>query len=182
MRSSSPSHMPEHTMLRYIDTDALRARREAIDQEIARHRDAISALEQKRSELEIGERIIAEFGIDRPANGHADEATDFRPNPPDDQKRPKKPADLPTVPDMIFAALRDARARGAPGMHPRELVAFIRKTYWPEAPSEAVTPIAWRMWNRDGALEKDDNDSLYRLPTEKQGESDHRETPSFTFT
>jgi hypothetical protein len=178
--------MPEHTMIRYVDTDALRAKREAIDQEIARHRDAIvasqeavAALEQKRNELEISERIIAEFGVERPVNGHADEKTDFRAYPQNQRQR-KKPPNLPTIPDMIFAALRDAREQGKSGMWPRDLVAFIRKTYWPEAPSEAINPIAWRMWSKDRTLEKDETAGYY-LRSEKEPEARRDDNRSFTF-
>jgi hypothetical protein len=91
-----------------------------------------------------------------------------------------KPPHLPTIPDMIFAALRDAREQGKPGMWPRELVAFIRKTYWPEAPAEPINPIAWRMWSKDRTLEKDET-AGYSLRPEKEPESHRGDNQSFTF-
>lgn len=168
MRQSSPSHMAERTVIRIIDTEALHARRDAIDQEIARHRDAIAALEQRRNELEIGERIIAEFAAEQ----SAPKGDSMRREAPtseqqqSDQKRTRKPEGLPTMSDMILAALRDARARSSIGMMPAEVTAFIRKNYWPEVLPEAVTPIVWRMWKKDRVLEKDG--AHYTLPEASQ--------------
>jgi hypothetical protein len=164
MEWSRPSHTAEQIMIRIIDTEALRARREAIDQEIARYRDAIAALEQRRSELEIGERIIAEFATEQgaPKDESPRREASTSEQEQSDQKRPRKPEGLPTVPEMIVSALRDARARGSIGMVPAEVTAFIRRNYWPEVPPESVTPIVWRMWKKDGVLEKDG--ARYVLP------------------
>jgi hypothetical protein len=67
---------------------------------------------------------------------------------------------------MIVAALRDARAHGSGGMKPAEVTAFVRRNYWPEVSPEAITPIVWRMWKRDGALEK--NGPRYALPEDSR--------------
>jgi hypothetical protein len=166
-----------------IDTEALRAKRDAIEQEIVRHREAIVALEQRRSDLDIGERIIAEFATEESRRETPREETQERMESASQQdksgqKRPEKPAGLPIMSAMIIAAFRDAHQRGAAGMKPTEVTTFIRKNYWPEAPPEAVTPIVWRMWKKDGVLEK--HGSLYVLPVKRQthndvedGSSDH---------
>jgi hypothetical protein len=155
-----------------VDIDAIRARRDGIEQEITRHREAIAALEQKRSELEIAERVISEFSAE-PQTAAAETRQRPRQSAQPKQKRPKgkrqKPGNLPTVPEMITAALRDARERGVAGMRPKEVTAFIRKTYWPQAPSEAITPIIWRMWNKDGVLEN--NNGIYSFLVVKQAQS-----------
>jgi hypothetical protein len=47
-------------------------------------------------------------------------------------------------------------------MEPKDITAKIREQWWPDAPSQSVGPIAWRMWKKEGRLVKDGN--LYSLP------------------
>jgi hypothetical protein len=61
---------------------------------------------------------------------------------------PQKPDDIPTMPQMITLALKDAVANGKSGLGPAEITSFIKKTWWPEVDINKVGPIAWRMWQR----------------------------------
>jgi hypothetical protein len=77
------------------------------------------------------------------------------------------PADLirertPTVPEMILSVLLRPHLLDDPGMEPKDITAKIREKWWPDAPSQSVGPIAWRMWKKEGRLVKDGN--LYSLP------------------
>ena len=66
--------------------------------------------------------------------------------------------------------------RGAAGMEPADVTAFVRKNYWPEAPAEAVTPIVWRMWRKDGTLEK--HGSRYALPDARRAHNSAEDRPA----
>jgi hypothetical protein len=74
---------------------------------------------------------------------------------------------------MILEALRHGHSLGASGLDPAGLLSYIRGRYWPNAPTQAVGPIAWRMWKKDGTLEK--HGSLYAIPAaqrQQSGETD----------
>jgi hypothetical protein len=74
-------------------------------------------------------------------------------------KHKPKPANLPTMEEMIFAVLQ-----GGLWMRPNQVTAAIRARYWPDAPRNAAPPVAWRL-GRAGRLERGDDG--YRLPTLK---------------
>jgi hypothetical protein len=59
-----------------------------------------------------------------------------------------KPNGIPTVPEMIIEAIKDANNSGNPGLGPRGLKSYIRGRYWPGMPDRVPGPIAWRMWKR----------------------------------
>src|SRR5438552_329241 len=109
-----------------VDIEAIRARRIAIEQEIERHHEAIAALEAKRNELEIGERVITEFASEQgdDPSSHARERSTNKPKTPT-----SKPEGLPTVPEMIFEALRVAHGQGKRGLEPAGLTSYIRDKY-----------------------------------------------------
>lgn len=79
----------------------------------------------------------------------------------------KKPDNIPTVPDMIIKVLEDVQANLLEdGITPEAILAEIRRRWWPEARSNDVGPIAWRMAVKEGRLEK--IGSLYSLPTKQK--------------
>jgi hypothetical protein len=156
--------------MRAIDIGLIQARRTRLATDIASHRQEIAALEAKLSELEIAEKVFAELAL---------ESADDTPHPPAPTLPPTldefmeganlrekeyraKPPGIPTVPEMIFEALRHAHGLGAQGLEPAGIASYIRGRYWPSAPPERITPIVWRMWKKDKKLEKDG--TLYALP------------------
>lgn len=134
------------------------AKRVTVEAEINRYREAIAVLEEQIKEFEIAERVLQslesnESAVPRsPAHPVVGEGT-------------QKPDGIPTMPEMILDALRESKPRG---LEPRDMVLFIEKKYWPNVPSNAVGPIAWRMHDR-GELRK--RESKYFLPKddEEQG-------------
>ncbi|MEA2841824.1 MAG: hypothetical protein QOF41_3154 [Methylobacteriaceae bacterium] len=67
----------------------------------------------------------------------------------------KKPDHLPTVPDMIVRVLEHVQANTLEdGLTPEAILAEIRSRYWPEARSNDVGPIVWRMAVKEGRLQK----------------------------
>jgi hypothetical protein len=112
--------------MRAIDIGLIQARRTRLATDIASHRQEIAALEAKLSELEIAEKVFAELAL---------ESADDTPHPPAPTLPPTldefmeganlrekeyraKPPGIPTVPEMIFEALRHAHGLGAQGLEP----------------------------------------------------------------
>lgn len=85
-----------------------------------------------------------------------------------------KPEDIPTVPQMIKRALKEAALTGATGQEPREITAFIKKTWWPQADINKVGPIAWRMWKRKELSKRGSKYSLLKdeTPSGREGVSE----------
>jgi hypothetical protein len=147
----------------------IRDRRREIEQEIsehrefiARHQDALKALETKASELEITERVLLSL-----ESGDDDEA-DHAPAPaPKTESSGTKPAGLPIVPDMIIEALRSARESGGRGLEAKDILAYIDKRWWPGVPMNSIGPIAWRMAMKDRERRVIKRGKRYFLPEEK---------------
>jgi len=125
----------------------IRSRFEEVTDLIDRHRLALVYLEKERDELEVALRVVDRF----------DERPDLSAGLLEDVALAtggKKPSSLPTVPEMIMEALVSDRDRGGAGLRPKDILRYIRETYWPDAPSDAVGPVAWRMWSKEGRIEK----------------------------
>jgi hypothetical protein len=150
--------MPKTPKIRLI-----RDRRRDIDKEIAHLRAQLAALEKDSQDLETAERVLISLG----AADAEDTDDEQRQATPTIEARPKgksgagKPTDIPTMPEMIISALRDARAGGRRGLEPREMVEYIAAKWWPEVPQNAVGPIAWRMYERHKLTKRE---SRYFLP------------------
>jgi hypothetical protein len=138
----------------------IQARRKTLENAIAKSRATIAAMEAKLAELEIAERVIASLDDEGDSLAEIIGAST-------QEESTGKPSGTPTMTDMIIEALQDARRRGAKGLEPKEMVDYIAKKWWPNVPSNAVGPIAWRMQDR-GELRK--RDSRYFLP--KQEDND----------
>jgi hypothetical protein len=146
----------------------IRARRAKIDFEIERQQQTIAACETaiadlmaKKDELDIAERVISEILVEEGILKKEPEATVAPADPENGVTNGAKPEGIPSIPDMITEAIRNAHARGDKGMEPIMMTAFIRARWWPGVSPEKVNPIAWRMWKR-GQLSK--NGSAYALP------------------
>ena len=81
-----------------------------------------------------------------------------------------KPEDIPTVPQMITKALKEAALAGTSGLEPKEITSFIKRTWWPEADINKVGPIAWRMWKRKELSKRGSRYSLLKDETPSGGE------------
>jgi hypothetical protein len=133
-------------------------KRRAIAQKIAQQREILAALEAQERDLEVTERVLASL--------------DSEPEPelpPEPEPTPAaiessgKPEGIPTMPEMIFEALKDARAKGQRGLEPKDIAAFIAAKWWPDVKINNVGPIAWRLHKSDRLAKRQ---SKYRLPDE----------------
>jgi hypothetical protein len=139
------------------------ARRREIEAESERLSARLDALKAELSDLEATERVLGRL-VTQGGNPTTLEAAplDFgTAKKIQETVSTAKPPNTPTIARMIVEALKDAAAKGAPGLQPAGMTSYIAKRWWPEVPGVAISPIAWRMW-KHGQLQKDG--ALYRLP------------------
>jgi hypothetical protein len=143
--------------------DLIRTRRKVVDLEIGVLKEQIAARIAEQERLSIAEAVILQLSV------QSDHNTVAPPPPPpeedEDEDGFSKPNGIPTMPEMIFEALRKDKEEDIldlnAGLEPKEMMKFIAEKYWPDVRSELVGPIAWRMW-KQGRLLKEGN--RYRLP------------------
>ena len=130
-----------------VNEAQIRARKDEVADLIGRHEVALAYLRQELVDLEVAIRVCERFH-DRhdyskilPAKAGAPEEV-------------RKPSGIPTMADMITHVLEVSDFDEAGSMEPKEILAQIRKIWWPDAPKDSVGPIAWRMW-KEGKLQKD---------------------------
>jgi hypothetical protein len=141
-------------------------KRRVVSQKITQHREILATLEAQERDLEIAERVLAELET----SPEPELALEPQPEVPQhvtltavDLVAGGKPEGIPTMPDMIFEALRDAKARGLKGLEPKDITAFISAKWWPDVKITNVGPIAWRLYKSERLTKRQ---SKYRLPDE----------------
>lgn len=133
-------------------------RRAEIEKEIQECRDRIAALQDELPELDVAARVISRLGRQEPSQTvlEIEDGIPLPPVPPH-----AKPANIPTMPDMIITVLGMPAVSLYGGLEPADIRDLIAKKWWPEVRPDVVGPIAWRMWKR-GQLRK--NGTKYLLP------------------
>lgn len=139
----------------------LAARREKIKQGLATLEQQAGLLHAELREIETAERVI--LRITKPENPfdllEEEMAKLLRPAPS------SQVVTTPTMPEMILAALEEARSAGMLALEPKDIAARIAARLDPNVKGEAVSSIAWRMWKRNQLIK---DGTLYSLPkTEK---------------
>lgn len=124
------------------------------------------SIKAETEELQTAVRVLTRLGginlfDDAPTQTDAENVPESASD--DDGKTLGKPDGLPTMPTLIMTILRECQRQDV-GLEPREIVEGIRHRFWPDAPTDAVGPIAWRMWKRK---ELDKVGSRYRLPQKR---------------
>jgi hypothetical protein len=150
----------------------LREKKRAALQEIAKLEATIAEVRSLVSDYEITERVLGSL-----ADGDDDDIQDeiqieaktgelIGPSlTSDEEVERRKPHGVPTVPQMIYDALRHAAALGDNGLEPAAMLDFVRKKYWPTAVSSDIGSTAWRLW-KAGKLRK--SGSIYSLSDERE--------------
>jgi hypothetical protein len=147
------------TMANISKLQLVQHKRRKLALKIAEHREALAALEAQERDLEVAERVLVSL----------DEDTDTEPIADPNEAAPAatestgKPDGIPTMPEMIYEALKDAKARGQRGLEPKDITAFIAAKWWPDVKINNVGPIAWRLYKSDKLAKRQ---SRYRLPDE----------------
>jgi hypothetical protein len=146
------------------DFDLILTRRREVEQEIARLKTRLGEMDVELAELDTAGRVMARLsGAKWPPVGEANERQSATVIVPAAHARL-------TTPDMIIAALANARARGLRGLEPKEIARYINDHLAPNVKGEYISSICWRMWKR-GQLRKDPGSPLYSLP-EKESAPD----------
>lgn len=135
------------------------SRKAQIEDEIGSLAARINDLRKELDDLTVAQRVMSKlYGMEAMAD-------DIAELPIADSNSLSKPSGIPTMPEMITAAIQSERdANGnllSLGLEPRDITKFIAENWWPDVRSELVGPIAWRMW-RQGRLSK--LGSRYCLP------------------
>jgi hypothetical protein len=129
-------------------------KRRAISRQIVQQREVLTTLEAQERDLEIAERVLASLDAEpEPEMEVTLTAADLVVG--------GKPEGIPTMPDMIFEALKDAKARGLKGLEPKDITAFIAAKWWPSVKINNVGPIAWRLYKNERLTKRQ---AKYRLP------------------
>jgi hypothetical protein len=142
------------TMANISKLKMIQDKRRAISRQIVQQREVLTALETQERNLEIAEKVL--MSLD--AESEPEPALE----PEQAAESSGKPEGIPTMPEMIVAALKDAKANGLKGLEPKDMAAFIATKWWPAVPINAVGPVAWRMYNNKDRLTK--RQSRYFLP------------------
>jgi hypothetical protein len=119
---------------------------------------AIETWRAQLADLEVAERVWATLEQETAQiDEGAPTAAEARSN--------RKPQGLPSMPEMILETLRDARRNGLNAMEPKQMATRIARRWWPDVKITDVGPIAWRMWKKQGVLDK--SGSGYVLPADQ---------------
>ncbi len=152
------------------ELDLIANRRSQIAARRVEHEAAIKALDDEILELDVAERTIKrlmakadfEHVVVAPSPSRA---VAFLASIDTTGGTPRKPPNIPTIPEMITDILKPHAANGtvtySPAMTPKQLADAIRERWWPSVTPTEISPIAWRMAKR-GELVK--NGSLYHRP------------------
>jgi hypothetical protein len=132
----------------------VRRRREMIDAAVANLEKRITAYRHEQQELLMAERILMRFStggieddidlsleLDNPS-GESVNATSAATKI---VERAAKPDGIPTIPEMIFGALRESSSHGKYWLEPSEIRDYIRQRWWPMAHTNNIGPIVWKM-------------------------------------
>lgn len=132
----------------------IQSRRAAIDARIADIDAAIRPLEEERirladelSALRVAERVFSDLsGEPQPAP--------FDPGP-ERTARSKRPRGLPTTAIMLSTVLSEAVEASGAGLRSQEIMAEIRRRWWPRVRSNDVLPALHRFVRRGVLFERD---------------------------
>ena len=142
-------------------------KRRAISQKIAEQHEILHALEAQERDLEVAERVLTAL--------EAEEAeTEVAPEPDEVAvvaEPAGKPEGIPTMPEMIVEALKDAKAKGQRGLEPKQMADFIAAKYWPTVTINAVGPIAWRMYSKERLAKRQSRYFLPKASSEETADS-----------
>ncbi len=147
------------------ESSLIAARRQAIAIERQEHLDAVKALDDELSELDVAERVITRL-MGTSGSVLSEESAPvpdghFEPSSVLALSAARKPEGTPTMPDMILDILNHRHARGLPGATVGDMKVFIAAKWWPDVTSTEINPIAWRMAKR-GQIIKDG--AAYSIP------------------
>ena len=153
-------------------TDRIAERRRFIADRTATLKAELDALALEETELDVADRVFKRFseapavGGNSPAPARA--ATAAPANGHDDGEEDHSAG--PTLPQMVFTILEEAKAQGRKGPDGGEILKIVRERWKPNFTAENVRPTLWRMV-KGGRLRK--RGKIYSLPpSSPEGETE----------
>jgi hypothetical protein len=126
----------------------IRDKLQALNSEIARLEGEISSLREQANDYAIAERVWASLEFDDEESPRRETGASSGGN---DLRLTSKPPGIPTMPDMIVEVLRRNDQLTDEVKSPSQVLAIIKKEWWPNATSTDISPVMWRM-AKDGRL------------------------------
>lgn len=131
------------------DLESIQKRKAEVERRLRELDVERTELEQWYRDLTVTERTLARLlEIDLPMSSNAPE-----------YPRRKKPDNIPSVYDMAVTVLRERADEFVEG---QEILAAIKRRWWPEATNNDITPTLWRLATKDNRLRKEG--TKYGLP------------------
>ncbi|MDR3498351.1 MAG: hypothetical protein P4L72_03900 [Parvibaculum sp.] len=131
------------------------ARRRELREDIERLRAELETLEARDAEYETAERVLASIGGGAVKTETVTGVEDEQPVPA-------------TVPDMIATVVQEAYAASRRGVTAGEIFATIQQRWKPDAKSDGVRPVIWRL-TKAGRIKK--KGKFYYPKADPAGES-----------
>jgi len=149
-------------------TTSIAERRRFIAERSASIQAELDALTAEAAELDIADRVLKRFSQIPTIGGNGESHTARVESIEDDEA--DADADGPTLPQMVFTMLGEAKARGLKGAESAEMLKIIRARWKPDFTAEKLRPTLWRMVQK-GRLKK--RGKIYRLPdSSPEGETE----------
>lgn len=179
---SLPTHQPFHRckdrltvpygVMSTNPTDRISERRRFIESRAAALQQELDSLAAERAELDVAERVLKRFSEPPTMGGNTAKTPVSTPaahipgSAADDEH-----LEGPTLPQMVFMILNEAKAEGRKGADGAEIVRIVRERWKPNFTSENIRPTLWRMAKKEGRLRK--RGKIYMLPiSSPEGETE----------
>jgi|SRR5262245_45127634 len=121
--------------------DAIAKRRLEIANDVTALNKENIALVREDNELVAAQRVIARLMNLPEPQAQAAPPNGARPS----AEKAGKPAGIPTVPEMTELILGEAEASGDPWREGRDILAEIKRRWWPTVEPNDVLPTLWRL-------------------------------------
>ena len=124
-------------------TTRIAERRRFIEKRTAELQAELSALAAEAGELDIAERVYARFSEVPAVGGNAEKPTNSVSFETAEEGEDHDQG--PTLPQMVFTILAEAKAKGRKGVDSAEMLKVIKERWKPDFTAEQVRPTLWRM-------------------------------------
>lgn len=151
-----------------MNIDLITIREDELRAELARLQDGIKAVEKELEELGVAKGVFLRL-TGKVAGAPTSTAAPKGVHP--SRTAQKKPDELPTIRNLVFEALMDARQRGLPGLAPRQIREYVAQHYDYEMGSAANT-VPSRMWRTEKAIRKNTETGLFSLLSKEKPADD----------
>jgi hypothetical protein len=141
-------------------TTRIAERRRFIQQRTAELQAELEALTAEGKDLDVAERVLARLSELPTIGGNAEKAAESVLFDPAEEGEDHDQG--PTLPQMVFTILEDARAHGRKGVDSAEMLKVIKERWRPDFTAEQLRPTLWRMVKKK-RLKK--QGKIYCVPT-----------------